>query len=256
MSKIKNIISNLEFKSMIKPMLVLFVLCVIYNLLYIFSAYQSAFLSFALMMLLCLVSSIGYYYLCIFIWGNKKISSEDILGVLVFQAALIFIVAFVLTVLYAYFKSGIIYWITQIISVIGLVCIPPLQLVYFHALYKGNYTMNEIVSYIKKVMKTCLKPIWNGYCAVLLLIFLGDTLVEGIFSLSSGFDAYYLLYRGLFSGNPFFQFIMFVFTQLLGFSDISYTILSLVLGCIYAFFEVNFIGFLNRKCLESWKSQS
>lgn len=252
MFNIRSALSNLQFLKIVKPMGLFLILSIIYNLFYFLigvTTYQSTYIQMPLQVILSFISSMGYYYLCVLFWGKRKLEFREVRDVLFFQLLYVLIVSGILHPLYnIFYSNGIILMIVQFLSGLILLSVPVIQLLYFHALYDGCHSLVDVADYIKYRFICSGRGIWNGYCALLLIVLTLDTILNGVFSLANGFNAFYVLNGVLYLANPMFEFVMVSFFSFSVEGGISYFVVYLVLGLILAFFESNYLYYIDRKC--------
>lgn len=261
MPRIKMLLAHFHFREIKKALAYTIGFSFLYNIFYIFAVLLNSDLrlSYLVQILLSLVSSIGFYFICTKVWTPKKepLSLSILLRILGLQGIYILLVS---AILYPLSTLASIYgltWLSLLLQLAAcglLIGLIPLQLVIYYALFLGKKSFKELWIYVRKVFKSHYKAILNVYCTLILLIMLLDTLMGGIFSLASGFNVPQLVYSMLYMGNPMMTWMWVLFVNTLSGVPMaqSFPILFVlfVLGCFYAYLEMNFVLFMQEECVD------
>lgn len=256
MKWIKKNLKNFQVRKLFKPLVYTLILSFLYNLLYLYSMNTTTnVIAYACQIVLGLLGSLGFYFICTMCWGKKKntLSLNHLIYILVLQAIYIFIIQGILTPLY--YAFGNITWaavIIQLMSAMGIIFMMPLQLIYYYGLYEGVQGPKALLAYVWDKFKVHFKPLLNWFCTIFLIVVALDTLWWGMFSMINGFNATEILSRMYFMGNPMMSWMMYFYMSVLtGSSMVS--IYIPVFGCfVIGFFEglieLNYVLLIQNKC--------
>ncbi len=244
-----------QFKELSKPMGWAILLSFLYNIVYIFgSAYLGASLAlYFLIVLLSLVSAVGFYWICLCAWqDHPKLDKAALLPIVVYQGILITLTMGILSPLHTVIASIDLWYLTlpyQIVCALLIVLAQPIELCMFTSLTKGKTTFSQIKTDMKEKLKRSFKPIWNRYALILLMVIFLDSLVGAPLSMVSGLDAFSILSGLVFYANPMFSW-MFAFTMAAGLgmtsSIIAYLILLFGIGMVYLIVECNYLSMIKK----------
>ena len=83
----KKIMSKLHFRSIYKIIVLTLILCFVYNIAYLMmsASGMNVYLRQSLEVVLSLLSSLGFYFICTKIWKKQNFCASAILKVLVLQ---------------------------------------------------------------------------------------------------------------------------------------------------------------------------
>lgn len=243
------IMANLHFRSIYKTLVFTLLLSFVYNVAYlILTAYSgNIYLKESFQIVLSLVSSIGFYWICTKIWKTRKINRHDLIYVLFLQAIYILIVSGILTNLVNFFSTNTsIMIILQLISALCLVTMIPFQLLYYYALSHDK----DVKSFLKTNIKKHQKSLLNWYCTLLIGIIICDTLGSGLFSATAGFNAQSILVGSLYMGNCMMSWMMYLFLGVSLSSSLAsmftYLFVNFLMGFVYCIFELNYVCYVGR----------
>lgn len=248
---------NFSFHAIARPMGWMLALSILYNIALIYGSVflGGSILSYVLLVVLSMASSIGFYWIFLnAVMDKPKIQKEALLPILVVQGILIILILVILSPLHAFIYEADQWYFSlpyQIICAVLVVLMQPLQLSMFASLAKGITKPKEILHALKEEWKSTFKNIWNRYCLILLMMIFLDSIVGGMFSFASGFDAFTILSGVFFYGNPMFSW-MFAFMMAAGIglksSMIYYLILLFFVGVVYLIVECQYL----KKIKETW----
>ncbi len=243
------IMSNLHFRSIYKTLVITLLLSFAYNVAYlILTAYSgNIYLKEILQIVLSLLSSIGFYWICTKIWKTRKMNHRDLMYVLFLQAIYIVIVSGILTNLVNVFSNNTyMMLVLQLISALCLITMVPFQLLYYYALSHDK----DLKPFLKTNVKKHQKSLLNWYCTLLIGIIICDTLGSGLFSAAAGFNAQSILVGSMYMGNPMMSWMMYLFlgvslsTSLA--SMFTYLFVNFLMGFVYCIFELNYVCYVGR----------
>ncbi len=264
MKRMKEILSHFHIRSLLKALVWTILLSFAYNIAYIaMGNISDGRLYYGAQIVLSLLSSIGFYKICTLAWTPKKekLTFEVLLRVLIFQGIEILLVSAILVPLAAVFASNmIVSVIVQLVSAAILIFIIPVQLLYYYALFLQKTTWKEIRQFIQTVFRSHYRSILNAYCALLLLVMAVDTFTGGPFSLAQGFYVPGVLSNLLYCGNPLFSW-MYVLYLTAAFSlplSSMFAVLFFlfVIGCMYAYLDLNYVGYIQEVCTDRGTKRS
>lgn len=145
----KKLISKLHFRSIYKTIVFTLVLCFLYNIAYLLmsASAMNVYIRQSLEVVLSLLSSLGFYFICTKIWKVKNFSASAILKVLVLQGIYILIVSGILSNLVNVCANNTsLMLVLQLMSAFCLVVMVPFQLIFYYGLihdkkFKGIYPL-------------------------------------------------------------------------------------------------------------------
>lgn len=243
----KKLISKLHFRSIYKTMVLTLLMSFAYNIIYLVlsAANMNVYIKESLQVVLSLLSSLGFYFICAKIWKQKNFSAQAIFKVLVLQGIYILIASGVLTNLVNVFsKQTGIMLILQLISAFFLVTMVPFQLIFYYGLIHKENLKEFLKSAIKKHQKSML----NWYCTLLICILVFDTMSGGLFSATQGFNAQSILVGSMYMGNPMMSWMMYLFLGVTFQSSLaamfSYLFVNFLMGFFYCILELNYVSYV------------
>ena len=130
----KKIMSKLHFRSIYKTIVLTLILCFVYNIAYLMmsASGMNVYLRQSLEVVLSLLSSLGFYFICTKIWKKQNFCASAILKVLVLQGIYILIVSGILTNLVNVCANNTsLMLVLQLISAFCLVMMVPFQLIFY-----------------------------------------------------------------------------------------------------------------------------
>lgn len=243
---------KIQIKSVLIPLCLMCILSMAYNLAFILLATVVTDLMYTLVQIvLGLISSVGFYWLCTKIWKQGELSYPIILKVLSLELLYLFLVVGVLQTLSGIIGGNV---ILQIVGFLLLVFMLPIQVLYFYALSEGNITFKDIFGYVWNIFKNYSRSILNLYCALLLVVIMIDTMFGGMLSMGEAINTPYLAMSVLLYGNPMMDWMMYMFmASVMGYGEVAVyvnLVVFIVKGLIYAFMIINFVLSVSRKCIE------
>lgn len=261
MVRIKPFLAHFHFREIKKALAYTIGFSFLYNIFYMFAVLlnQDLRLSYLMQILLSLLSSIGFYFICTKVWTPKKepLSFSTLLRVLLLQGVYILFVSAFLIPLSTLASINNLTWLSILLQLVAcgfLIGMIPLQLVIYYGLFLGKKSFKALLAYVKQVFKHHYKAILNVYCALVLLIMILDTLMGGSFSLASGFHVPEIVDSLLYRGNPMITWMWVLLVNTLSGVSMaqSFPILFVlfVCGCFYAYLEMNFILFMQEECVD------
>lgn len=187
--KIKELFPKIDVQTMKQPMSRMFLLCVVYNFLYVLIQvylYSRAGLFQGCVNALSIVSSLGLYYFCVKTWEKEwKLDITQMAYVLGLQTIYIGLVNFILYPIYSMIASNYAgYLCIQVICAFLLFSMIPLQLLMYRSLSEGKRTFTEMKEFIMPLIKDNYREILNQYLAIMLIVILIDVLLGGQISAS------------------------------------------------------------------------
>ena len=240
-------LKNISIKPILVPLCYLYLLSLIYNFVFLMgSMYLTGLLFFIFEIGMGLISSIGFYWLCLKIWKMEGFNKNTVLKVLTLELFYLFICLVILQPL-----ASMDNLLCQVIGLIFMVSMIPVQLIYFHGLAIGKQTFKSIFSYIGQVLKKENRSITNKFCVCLLIVLLLDTLSSGMMSAANGINTCSLCTLMILYGNPLMSGMVFSFfalsLQLEIIDLLAYAGMYLLLAICYGLIDVNYILFIKRK---------
>lgn len=249
--------SDFSLKTLFQPMMATMLLSFVYNIFYIYGTLflGASWFSYVFIVLLAMASSVGLYWICTKIWKvSCTLSKEVLLPILVVEGLLLIFTLGILAPLHSIVYAMDQWFISipyQVVCAILIVLAQPLQLCMFSGLTQNVYGVKPLGAYVKDKFLHAFKEIWNRYCLILLMIIFVDTLVNGLFTMQAGFDAYSILSNILLFGNPMFSW-MFAFMMWAGAGLSTGAMMSLlilfIVGVVYLTVECNFL----KKAGDAW----
>ena len=131
----KKIMSKLHFRSIYKTIVLTLILCFVYNIAYLMmsASGMNVYLRQSLEVVLSLLSSLGFYFICTKIWKKQNFCASAILKVLVLQGIYILIVSGILTNLVNVCTNNTsLMLVLQLMSAFCLVVMVPFQLIFYY----------------------------------------------------------------------------------------------------------------------------
>ena len=129
----KKLMSKLHFRSIYKTIVLTLVLCFLYNIAYLLmsASAMNVYIRQSLEVVLSLLSSLGFYFICTKIWKAKNFSASAILKVFVLQGIYILIVSGILSNLVNVCANNTsLMLVLQLMSAFCLVVMVPFQLIF------------------------------------------------------------------------------------------------------------------------------
>lgn len=259
MKKLQAFFSHFQFRSLLKALVATLILSFLYNIPYLMagSAAIDPRLFYGIQVVLSLLSSIGFYKICTLAWtpDKEKLTAGAIGRVLMLQGVLILLVSAVLMPLSTVFASNMpLSIVVQLVSTFVLIVVIPFQLVYYYALFLGKRSWKDIWGFVRAVFARHYRSLLNVYCALILAVMAIDTVTGGPFSLAQGFYVPHIVYNLLYVGNPMFSWMYMLFLTV-GFgvplsSMFAIIFFLFVVGCLYAYLELNFVAFVQKECVD------
>lgn len=148
----KKIMSKLHFRSIYKTIVLTLILCFVYNIAYLMmsASGMNVYLRQSLEVVLSLLSSLGFYFICTKIWKKQNFCASAILKVLVLQGIYILIVSGILTNLVNVCTNNTsLMLVLQLISAFCLVMMVPFQLIFYYGLIH-NKNLKEFIPFALK----------------------------------------------------------------------------------------------------------
>ena len=214
----KKIMSKLHFRSIYKTIVLTLILCFVYNIAYLMmsASGMNVYLRQSLEVVLSLLSSLGFYFICTKIWKKQNFCASAILKVLVLQ----------------------------LISAFCLVMMVPFQLIFYYGLIHDKNLKEFIPFALKKHQKSML----NWYCTLLICIVVFDTMSGGLFSAAQGFNAQSILVGSMYMGNPMISWMMYLFLGVSFKSSLAamftYLFVNFLMGFFYCVLELNYVSYV------------
>ena len=185
----------------------------------------------SLEVVLSLLSSLGFYFICTKIWKAKNFSASAILKVLVLQGIYILIVSGILSNLVNVCANN-----TSLMLV--------LQLIFYYGLIHDK-NLKEFIPY---ALKKHQKKMLNWYCTLLICIVILDTISGGLFSAAQGFNAQSILVGSMYMGNPMMSWMMYLFLGVSFQSSLAsmftYLFINFLVGFFYCVLELNYVSYV------------
>lgn len=243
----KKLMSKLHFRSIYKTIVLTLVLCFLYNIAYLLmsASAMNVYIRQSLEVVLSLLSSLGFYFICTKIWKKKNFSASAILKVFVLQGIYILIVSGILSNLVNVCANNTsLMLVLQLMSAFGLVVMVPFQLIFYYGLIHDKNLKEFIPAAIKKHQKKML----NWYCSLLILIVVLDTMSGGLFSAAQGFNAQSILVGSMYMGNPMISWMMYLFLGVSFQSSLAsmftYLFVNFLMGFFYCVLELNYVSYV------------
>lgn len=243
----KKLMSKLHFRSIYKTIVLTLVLCFLYNIAYLLmsASAMNVYIRQSLEVVLSLLSSLGFYFICTKIWKTKYFSASAILKVLVLQGIYILIVSGILSNLVNVCANNTsLMLVLQLMSAFGLVVMVPFQLIFYYGLIHDKNLKEFIPAAIKKHQKKVL----NWYCTLLIFIVVLDTMSGGLFSAAQGFNAQSILVGSMYMGNPMISWMMYLFLGVSFQSSLAsmftYLFMNFLMGFFYCVLELNYVSYV------------
>lgn len=243
----KKLMSKLHFRSIYKTIVLTLVLCFLYNIAYLMmsASAMNIYIRQSLEVVLSLLSSLGFYFICTKIWKAKNFSASAILKVFVLQGIYILIVSGILSNLVNVCTNNTsLMLVLQLMSAFGLVVMVPFQLIFYYGLIHDKNLKEFIPAAIKKHQKKML----NWYCALLICIVILDTISGGLFSAAQGFNAQSILVGSMYMGNPMMSWMMYLFLGVSFQSSLAsmftYLFINFLVGFFYCVLELNYVSYV------------
>lgn len=255
---VKELYKKMRIKDIANPLGTMLMMSIGYNLIYLGTIYISSMtLFYIIQILLGLVSSVGFYWVCVSCW-KKEMKKEAIVRVLFLETIYLGVVTGILPVLTNIFTNENV--IVQVIGALIGIGLIPFELVYFYGLSNEIYSPGELISYVLNVLKRHSRTIFNWFCIALIAVFFVDTIIGGVFSLASGIDTTTIAASILLYGNPMMDWMMTLFMTVILAMPISttftYIVISFFIGLWYGVMELNYVLFIQRKCLDDGTSKN
>lgn len=243
----KKLMSKLHFRSIYKTIVLTLVLCFLYNIAYLLmsASAMNVYIRQSLEVVLSLLSSLGFYFICTKIWKAKNFSASAILKVFVLQGIYILIVSGILSNLVNVCANNTsLMLVLQLMSAFGLVVMVPFQLIFYYGLIHDKNLKEFIPAAIKKYQKKVL----NWYCTLLIFIVVLDTMSGGLFSAAQGFNAQSILVGSMYMGNPMISWMMYLFLGVSFQSSLAsmftYLFVNFLMGFFYCVLELNYVSYV------------
>lgn len=243
----KKIMSKLHFRSIYKTIVLTLILCFVYNIAYLMmsASGMNVYLRQSLEVVLSLLSSLGFYFICTKIWKKQNFCASAILKVLVLQGICILIVSGILTNLVNVCANNTsLMLVLQLISAFCLVMMVPFQLIFYYGLIHDKNLKEFIPFALKKHQKSML----NWYCTLLICIVVFDTMSGGLFSATQGFNAQSILVGSMYMGNPMISWMMYLFLGVSFKSSLAamftYLFVNFLMGFFYCILELNYVSYV------------
>lgn len=243
----KKLMSKLHFRSIYKTIVLTLVLCFLYNIAYLLmsASAMNIYIRQSLEVVLSLLSSLGFYFICTKIWKAKNFSASAILKVFVLQGIYILIVSGILSNLVNVCANNTsLMLVLQLMSAFGLVVMVPFQLIFYYGLIHDKNLMEFIPYALKKHQKKVL----NWYCTLLIFIVVLDTMSGGLFSAAQGFNAQSILVGSMYMGNPMISWMMYLFLGVSFQSSLAsmftYLFVNFLMGFFYCVLELNYVSYV------------
>ena len=243
----KKLMSKLHFRSIYKTIVLTLVLCFLYNIAYLLmsASAMNVYIRQSLEVVLSLLSSLGFYFICTKIWKAKNFSASAILKVFVLQGIYILIVSGILSNLVNVCANNTsLMLVLQLMSAFGLVVMVPFQLIFYYGLIHDKNLKEFIPAAIKKHQKKML----NWYCTLLIFIVVLDTMSGGLFSAAQGFNAQSILVGSMYMGNPMISWMMYLFLGVSFQSSLAsmftYLFVNFLMGFFYCVLELNYVSYV------------
>ena len=243
----KKLMSKLHFRSIYKTIVLTLVLCFLYNIAYLMmsASAMNIYIRQSLEVVLSLLSSLGFYFICTKIWKAKNFSASAILKVFVLQGIYILIVSGILSNLVNVCTNNTsLMLVLQLMSAFGLVVMVPFQLIFYYGLIHDKNLKEFIPAAIKKHQKKML----NWYCTLLIFIVVLDTMSGGLFSAAQGFNAQSILVGSMYMGNPMISWMMYLFLGVSFQSSLAsmftYLFVNFLMGFFYCVLELNYVSYV------------
>ncbi|MDD7282250.1 hypothetical protein [Floccifex sp.] len=246
------LLKNIDIKPALIPMGYLYVLSALYNVVFLVGSNTfEGIMFFVFEMIMGLISSVGFYWLCLKTWKiDKKIDTNSILKVLSLELLYLFICLGILQPMIG--KDNM---FMQIVGLLIMVYMIPIQLIYFYGLASGKSSYKELGKFVWNVIKKENRSIINKFCICLLIMIFLDTISSGMLSAAKGFDTCSLSVLVLLYGNPLMSLMVFLFFaagfKLAIVDCIAYVVMYIILAFCYGLLDINYILFIRRKsCIE------
>ena len=243
----KKLISKLHFRSIYKTIVFTLVLCFLYNIAYLMmsASTMNVYIRQSLGVVLSLLSSLGFYFICTKIWKAKNFSASAILKVLVLQGIYILIVSGILSNLVNVCANNTsLMLVLQLMSAFCLVVMVPFQLIFYYGLIHDK-NLKEFIPY---ALKKHQKKMLNWYCTLLICIVILDTISGGLFSAAQGFNAQSILVGSMYMGNPMMSWMMYLFLGVSFQSSLAsmftYLFINFLVGFFYCVLELNYVSYV------------
>ena len=243
----KKLMSKLHFRSIYKTIVLTLVLCFLYNIAYLLmsASAMNVYIRQSLEVVLSLLSSLGFYFICTKIWKAKNFSASAILKVFVLQGIYILIVSGILSNLVNVCANNTsLMLVLQLMSAFGLVVMVPFQLIFYYGLIHDK-NLKEFIPY---ALKKHQKKVLNWYCTLLIFIVVLDTMSGGLFSAAQGFNAQSILVGSMYMGNPMISWMMYLFLGVSFQSSLAsmftYLFVNFLMGFFYCVLELNYVSYV------------
>ncbi len=243
----KKLMSKLHFRSIYKTIVLTLVLCFLYNIAYLLmsASAMNVYIRQSLEVVLSLLSSLGFYFICTKIWKAKNFSASSILKVFVLQGIYILIVSGILSNLVNVCANNTsLMLVLQLMSAFGLVVMVPFQLIFYYGLIHDK-NLKEFIPY---ALKKHQKKMLNWYCTLLIFIVVLDTMSGGLFSAAQGFNAQSILVGSMYMGNPMISWMMYLFLGVSFQSSLAsmftYLFVNFLMGFFYCVLELNYVSYV------------
>lgn len=256
---VRDIYTKMKIKEIANPLCSMLALSMIYNLIHVATfTFSNLTLYYIAEIFKGLLSSVGFYWICIQCWKQGKMTKEAILRVLFIETIYLGIVLGILPALSTILtKENVIVQVIGALVAMGMI---PVELIYFYALSLEIYDGKEIGRYIWNTIKRHSRSIFNWFCIGFVLVAFIDTIIGGTFSIGAGIDTPTMALSILFYGNPMMTWMMTLVSSLaLGLplqSFVLYIILYIVVGIWYGVIELNYVLYIQRKCLDDGTSKN
>lgn len=262
--KIKELFPKIDIKSMKLPMIRMFVLCALYNSVYlmiqIFLFTRQGYFTGAVNAI-SILSSLGLYYFCVSTWERKlELNSTKVIYILGLQSFYVGLIHLILLPLYRMLSvSSAGYLCIQLICAFLLFIMIPLQLFMYRALSEGKLQIKEMKEFIMPLVKDNYQEILNQYLAILLLVILIDVLLGGQISASGvsatminvekgRIDALGVCMNLLYVANPWMMLAVgvvaiFVYKAAI-LQSLFVLLIYVVIGIVLSILEISYIQFI------------
>lgn len=225
-------------KGLGKSMLYMFVLCVIYNALYM-AVGSIPYITVAL----SLISTLGFYWLNCFVWKLHKgcFYKEALIWLLGYSLVGSLLVQGLLEPLQkAFLDVQAVLIILQFVGAVLMIFYIPILMVVCLAL--ANHV--KVIPFVKDYFKEHYKTLLNLFCICLLIVLFVDSAFGGMFTMVMGLDTTYVMKVILYFGNPY---MTWIFSSFMGASTagilsfVWYSLPYLLLGILYSYIWLHFV---------------
>lgn len=249
---VKDLYTKMRIKEIANPLGTMLMLSIVYNIIYLGTVYISDMTVFYIIQIVMgLISSVVFYWICTLCW-NKPFRKQAIVYILFLETVYLGIVTGILPAISSMMSAENV--VVQIIGAFVGIGLIPIELIYFYALSNEIYKPKELIDYVLNIMKRHSRTIINWFCIALIVVFFIDTILGGIFSLASGINTTVIASSILLYGNPMMDWMMTLFmTIILGMplsGTFTYIVLSFMVGLWYGVMELNYVLYIQRKCLD------